>query len=861
MRDAGSPLHSRPHLDASLRICACGTCGCITLEKRPSLGPNFARLLKLSGAASKRPKLALMMLLAVVCVGALGLLRLELRTDGHALVPQQDPVVVFDRELREEFPLLDPIIIYLDTGHADGIFDLEFLSRVRDLTMALAALPEFGGQQIMSLAVEARPRVYPGTLKFRPLLDPMPDTPQRMEWLREDLEEIRILDGVLVSADRSGTAIIVGAPPSASSHKDGVNRRVLYQKIKKLIFPIGEYGSKRAAGAEHESESSGRSGNPAVHVSIVGAPIAEALLGAHILEDLQMMVPLALLLISSVIWIFCRRAFGVMIVVGEAGVCLLFTFGVMGWFGIPIYLTTAVLPVILTSIGIADELHILSHFQREVTRTASGDRRQRDDEAVARTMEAMVRPVTITSLTTGLGFLSFLVAPIVPVVSFGGFAALGIAFCWLWSLVAMPALLSLLGSKWLGRHSYRHSDLLRIWIAQANVGFRALIERPGRTLMGFLGITLLLCVGTFGLQVQDSWIDGFATGSRLRVETERVDSALHGTHVLLAHISLPERPGKWPMTRKREGPMLVPGVLRAIGHFEDGLREIPGVGGVLGPASHLRSANHLFMAGQQGSRSIPNEPHQVASVLDSFEMARGIQRRREVFHDDMHRGVVTLLVKNANFRDTARIMERARQLEAEHLAPLGARLDFGGDLAVSQAMIPAIVKTQLGSLLLALMAATLTVACLSGSLREAVLAIAPTAVAMLWLFGAMGYLGISIGVATSTFCAITLGIGVDYAVHLLERFRRMGLQFGASLGAESESRQKTGARAVRLAVGEAAPAIVADATAVALGFGMLSFSQVPANASLGIVVAVALLASAVLSLVGLSAFRVWREAG
>ena len=38
----------------------------------------------------------------------------------------------------------------------------------------------------------------------------------------------------------------------------------------------------------------------------------------------------------------------------------------------------------------------------------------------------------------------------------------------------------------------------------------------------------------------------------------------------------------------------------------------------------------------------------------------------------------------------------------------------------------------------------------------------PASLAVLWLFGLMGWLGIPLGVATSMFCAITLGIGVDY---------------------------------------------------------------------------------------------------
>jgi predicted RND superfamily exporter protein len=93
------------------------------------------------------------------------------------------------------------------------------------------------------------------------------------------------------------------------------------------------------------------------------------------------------------------------------------------------------------------------------------------------------------------------------------------------------------------------------------------------------------------------------------------------------------------------------------------------------------------------------------------------------------------------------------------------------------------------------------------------------------------------------FCAVTLGIGVDYAIHFLEAVRR----------ARAAGRDDP----VNHAVAEAGPAIVVDTLAVALGFGLLGFSQVPANASLGLLVGLALTAGCVLTLAGLGALLAW----
>jgi uncharacterized protein len=171
------------------------------------------------------------------------------------------------------------------------------------------------------------------------------------------------------------------------------------------------------------------------------------------------------------------------------------------------------------------------------------------------------------------------------------------------------------------------------------------------------------------------------------------------------------------------------------------------------------------------------------------------------------------------------------------LSPYGGRLDFAGDVAVSQAMIPAIVKTQVSSVAGSLLGCLAALFLLHRSLRFGLIAVLPTALSTLWIFGLMGWLGIPLGVATSMFCAITIGIGDDYAIHFVDRYRT-----ARSKGSESPALE---------AIREAGPAILVDTLAIALGFGLLVVSRVPANAHLGLLVALALFAGCLLTLLGL----------
>jgi predicted RND superfamily exporter protein len=284
--------------------------------------------------------------------------------------------------------------------------------------------------------------------------------------------------------------------------------------------------------------------------------------------------------------------------------------------------------------------------------------------------------------------------------------------------------------------------------------------------------------------------------------------------------------------------------LNEIGAFEDFLRGQPGVGGVLGPHSQLSAIAHLWLARKEGTRKIPEDPEHVGRVIRFFDLVRGPHRRQEVLDDRLDRALVTVFLKDANYRDTRRLIAAIRDHE-ERFSSQRVHIGLAGDVAVSQAMIPAIVRSQVSSLLIALLSAAVVLCLLFRSLRLGLLALLPVSISVLWVFGAMGWLAVPLGVATSMFCAITLGVGVDYAIHFLESFRR--------------ARRRRQPLPVRHALAESGPAIVTDMLAIAGSFGLLVVSQVPSNARLGLLVAIALTAAFFLTLVGLgSVLERWR---
>jgi predicted RND superfamily exporter protein len=289
----------------------------------------------------------------------------------------------------------------------------------------------------------------------------------------------------------------------------------------------------------------------------------------------------------------------------------------------------------------------------------------------------------------------------------------------------------------------------------------------------------------------------------------------------------------------RSHPLALPAVLRRIEGLERFVRghERHAVGGVLGPPDHVVAAEFVTSDRQAEFRRIPSDAEHVRWLWDAIERVRGPERRREVVDPKLRRGLVTVFMRNANYVDTDRLMAAVRSYEREHLHPARTRLEFAGDVAVSQTLIQAIVHSQVRSILGSLVGILIVTAVLFRSLGWGIVCMLPAGVAVAVTFAALGWTGTPLGVATSMFAAMVLGVGVDFAIHLVERYR---LELAA--GADRES-------AIAAALAATGPPITANALALALGFGLLMLSRVPANAWLGAITMVSLVACLAATLV------------
>ena len=879
----------------------------------------------------RHPWTALLIATTMTLAAAPGILHLKLRTDGNALIPANAPEVRFDKAIRDQFGIEDETIVLIRSTQTNGIFNAHTIQVVKDLTADFRKLPGINPSNIISLATEPSFRLRPGTFIPQKLLEPPLKMQADLELLREDLQQIELYTGTLVSLDGSSTAILIGTPADC-------DRTRLYFQIRKMI-----------AGRQPVPEE----------ITVTGAPVAESLLGIHILEDLgvprklfgagaqtttdratpktpanlrQLMlflvrkvglVPVTMAVMVLVLLVSFRNPLATVIPLPGIIATLVSVFGLMGWAGVPIYLTSVVMPILLVATGVTNDIYLFTRYFILLRENVEKDPIELLDE----TFEKLASAVAITSLATGIGFLSFAFSPLVPVSAFGVWAGIGVLLGLFYSLFVVPAILSLIPSNWLLlRWGFgQRTTFSRLAAFFENVGQFA--ERRRRLVFACILIVLLLTpIGLRRLIVQDSWADEFDPDSEFSCATRLVNTNFYGMHLLFVCVDASEtasgelaaRPNSLdrillpgnicddlqeiegsaitlsatPVNTKaphvwhsrvrllrREGTNIVawvvpttdgnsfandagdpkfhyelavrsqlkPDIVNANRDLAGFLRQQRGcaVGGVIGPFEYLTTTRFMTQPSSPAARELTPLAGRNRALWDYYKFALGQSRFHQIMDDAYSRSLTTVFLRDANYVDTSRLMANVRAYERERLAPIGIKLGFAGDVAVSQSLIHGVVTTQLQSLCWSLAGIFAVTVALGGSWRWGVYCVLPSLMAILVKFAAMGLLGIPLGVATSMFAAMTLGIGVNCAIQLLEGFNQARSAGVPVTNALNQSLRLTG------------PPALINTIAVSLGFGVLMLSQVPANGRLGLLLVLGLVNCFILSLLLLPALIHW----
>ncbi len=734
----------------------------------------------------RRPRLVLLLFLAGTAAMAAGLFRLEIRTDGSGVYPEGEPAV--ERTLADRKAFADPdLILLLVTSRPGGppVASPQGFRFLRHCQREIRELPGVSAIGVHSLADLIEPPA-PGTIRIVTPLDAIPDDPAAFAGLLARLRRIPVTPGLFLSRDGRAAPFYI---PAAR----GADRR-------EVIRQLESWRQSRAAAP--------------FDLRITGPVAAEAELGETVLRDLLRLVPVMAAAVALLLYLSLRTPGGVIVPLAQVLATLLWTLGLMGWTGVPVTLVTTILPVLLMALSMTDEIHLLErvrHRLEEISREVPA--RERLVRATEGSFADLTSPLVLTSLTTAAGFYSFLGASLAPLRQLGMLAGTGLLLALLFTFTLAPALIATLPPRWLERRRPA-----RLSGGGELPAWEGALLRHGRA-FALAGAALLLLAlpGLPRLRVQDSWIDNFDPRSPLVTAARDFDRSFWGLYRFDVVFEGPE-----------DGYFWSPRGVALLEDFDRLAPAAPGVGGWLGPLPFFEGSARAQGHEPPVSRLPPIEIRRAGAMTEVLTIRVGL---RQYLTPDKRSARVRLFVPGADYargRELRAFLERRLPaLAARH----GARVHLSGDVPVGLAVIGTIVGNQLRSIGWTAAMIVLMLLAATRSPRWTAVTLAPVLAAVVLLFGALGWGGVPLGIATSLFAALTLGAGVDFGLHYVHAYRReraAGLPHGEAVGAVLRT---------------AGRGLLWNALVLALGFAVLGFSAIRPNASLGFLLAAAMLVS------------------
>jgi len=246
--------------------------------------------------------------------------------------------------------------------------------------------------------------------------------------------------------------------------------------------------------------------------------------------------------------------------------------------------------------------------------------------------------------------------------------------------------------------------------------------------------------------------------------------------------------------------------------------------------THLvRELNLRFHSDDPAYDVIPSTRAEISQLLLLFSFQGGDLGSYAL--RDYSAGEIVGFLPHMNGADRSALVRNIRDYTAANV-PEGISVSLVGPTQFYDSMGSQLISSQIVSLVTAVGVAAAIVACLMGSIIAGLIAAIPLALTILASFAVMAMSGTSLNIATSMISSVTIGVGIDYAIHFLSRYRR---EF-----------RKTGnaTEAALTTAGTAGQAILFNAIAVLAGFLVLLASKFVAFRSLGGLLALAMAVSA-----------------
>ncbi|MDD2698543.1 MAG: MMPL family transporter [Arcobacteraceae bacterium] len=477
---------------------------------------------------------------------------------------------------------------------------------------------------------------------------------------------------------------------------------------------------------------------------ISGAPAITASLVNVAQKDAIFLLPLAVLSVVLLLFVFFRNWIGVVIPSVVIVFTFLITLSIQILLGHKLNNFTVNIPAFIVAIAIADSMHLFLAWVYYKNKNFT------NKQSVYKALSTNLIPIALTSFTTAIGFLTLGLSDIEPVKTLGIAITSGAIIAFVLSVTLAPAILLLLDD------SYKVRPIKFLNLTNVKGYGTFIVKHDKRIVLAFSLLFIFLAFGLQHIKIDSNSINYFKEDTIVRSGSDFIQKNLTGS--MIYEIVLD--------SKMKEG-IKEPVFLNEIIKFETQLKlTFPNV-------TFTTSLKDIIARMQKkinpsSTNELPQDKNLVAQylLLYSMSLPQGMELNDKIDTNERYLRVTI----NSNIQDTSKDLAMIDWIKDYWKNETKYSADIQGQTAIFAYMQRDVTDTLISSITATLAIVAIFMFLIYRNFKMLLLFIIPNIAPIILVAGVMGYLDITIDIGVAISAAVILGIAVDDTIHFFSKY-------------------------------------------------------------------------------------------
>jgi uncharacterized protein len=519
-----------------------------------------------------------------------------------------------------------------------------------------------------------------------------------------------------------------------------------------------------------------------------GLPYIRINIMKDVKKDVIFLVPAALLIMLLVLKVNLGPWRSVVLPFSVVCLTTAFSIALIPLAGWKMSIMTLLVPIILVAVANNYGIYLIARFQELSNKHPEVSKK----ELVTNLLKSLNMPILFSGLTTIAGILGLLTHSVVSAKQVGALAAAGVSLALLMSLLLIPALIFVSGTRLVSKKL--HNNKIMLFDTLLGRLSRFIINYPARILLVSAVIILIFSSGIIFIKINTNPENYFSAKHPVRQASELINSKFGGSQTISVMI---------------KGDIKDPEIMRRIDILTREIKKEKGVGNVFSISQFVREMSKaIYTSTEPGYDAIPETREAIAQMFELYNMSGSPDDFKQL--TDLENTKAHIIIRMSEPENEIINSVKSRISELTEYFP--AEVSVGGYAVIMADFAGSIIKGQISSLLFAIITVLLLLTIIFKSLKGGLIGSIPLIASILILFGFMGYSKIALDAATALLSSIMIGVGVDFTIQYVWCFN---LQIRSGL-----SYPEATAKAIKT-IGRS---IIINAFSVMAGFSALIFS-------------------------------------